>query len=111
MRMNPGIGKDSVLWRNRYASRRIAVDHKEVIVIEIGIPPSVEMAPRVFEKDGISRAGVHGPCVILQQEIIAVVGGQDDFRDGVGPSEQKGAETVDNLWMKGTPNVDVAEKI
>lgn len=96
--MDPGIGKDSVLWRNCHASGRIAVDHNQVIGIEIGIPPSVETPPRVFEKDGISRAGVHGTCVILQQEIIAGVGGQDDLRDGVGPREQKGAETVDNLW-------------
>lgn len=97
--MGPRIGKDSVLWRNCHASDRIAVDYNEVIGIEIGIPPRVETPPRVFEKDGISRVGVHGPCVVLEQKIIAGVGGQHDLRDGDGPREQKRAQFVDDLWM------------
>ena len=39
----------------------------------------------------MSHAGVHGLLVILQQDIIALVGSQDDLRGDVGLSEQEGA--------------------
>lgn len=97
--MDPRIGKQSVHWRNSHTSGRIAIDHNKVVGIEISILSSEETSSRIFKKDGISRARVHGLRVILQQESIAGVGGQDDLRDGSGPREQKRAETLDNLRM------------
>lgn len=95
--MIPEIGKKCVFGGNRDASLRLAIHKEQVIVIEIGIPPSEQPSPRVFEKDGNSCARVLGKCVILQQEIIALVGSQDNLRGGVRPREQEGAETMDDL--------------
>ena len=110
IRMDPRIREERVIWRNGKASRRIVVDQKQVIIIDIDIPPSTKTAPRIFEKEGICCAGIHGPCVILQQEIIALVGGQNDVRDDVRLREQEGAKTSDDLLIRGTPDMDVGEK-
>jgi len=97
--MDPGIREDSVHWRNCHARGRIAVDHNQIIGIEIGIHPLVKTPPRVFEKDRISGPMVRSLRIIFEEERVARVGGQDDLRDGGGPGEQKRAKTVNNLWM------------
>ena len=109
--MFPRIRKKGIHWCSHNAGFRFTVDEEEVLVTKIEIPPSVQPAPRVFQKDGLCCAGVHGPCVILQQEIIALVGSHDNMRGDIGPTKQEGAQAANNLGIKGTPNMDVTEDI
>ena len=95
--MNPRIRKESVPQGNRNASLRFGVDNKQVMVTKIGTPSRVEATPGVFKKDGICGAGVHGFCVIFQQEIIALVGSHDNLGGEVRLREQEGAQTTHNL--------------